>query len=151
VRRPTPVPSLVYGSGVARIRSVGGIATLQGELANQLELDAAELEFVGIYVRLFAKTDGGLLAIDPQPQTYLSAISHVALRGAKAQAFADLVRVPEFLHPEIEGRTQAPWSGVIEDLRRTFGIETDAETLQSLDFEVLMDAELQQALARLSE
>jgi hypothetical protein len=134
---------------VARIRSVGGIATIQGGFPDRME--AGDLEFAGIYVRLFAKTDGGLLAIDPQPQTYLSAISHVALRSTTAHTFADLVRVPEFLHPEIEGRTQAPWGGVIEDLRRTFGIETDAETLQSLDFELLMDAELQQALARLSE
>lgn len=136
---------------MARIRSVGGIATIQGGFPDELESDGGDLEFVGIYVRLFAKTDGGLLAIDPQPQTYLSAISYLALRSAKANAYADLVRVPEFLHPEIEGRTQAPWSGVIEDLRRTFGIETDAETLQSLDFELLMDAELHEALARFSE
>ncbi len=136
---------------MARIRSVGGIATIQGGFPERLDPDAGDLEFVGIYVRLFAKTGSGQLAIDPQPQTYLSAISHLALRGAEGQAVADLLRVPEFLHPEFEDRTQAPWGGVIEDLRRTFGIETDAETLQSLEFELLMDAELQRALALLGE
>jgi len=38
---------------------------------------------------------------------------------------------------------------VIEELRRTFSIETDAETLQALEFELLMDAELQGALNEL--
>ncbi len=136
---------------MARIKSVGGIATIQGGFPEGLDPDAGDLEFVGIYVRLFAKTGTGQLAIDPEPQTYLSAISHLALRGSQGQSVADLLRVPEFLHPEIEDRTQAPWQGVIEDLRRTFGIETDAETLQSLDFELLMDAELRRALAQLSE
>jgi hypothetical protein len=124
---------------------VGGIATIQAAAAAQLYSDDS-LEFVGIYVRLFAKTDVGLLAIDPQPQTYLTAVPPRALRSPQGDSFTDLLRVPEFLHPEVEGRTQAPWHGVIEDLHRTFSIETDAETLQSLDFDLLMDGELQRAL-----
>lgn len=129
---------------------MGGIATIQAATRGQLATEDA-VEFVGIHVRLFAKTDSGLLAIDPQPQTYLTAIPPRALRSPQGESFADLLRAPEFLHPEIEGRTQAPWHGVIEDLHRTFSIETDAETLQSLDFEVLMDAELQRALGELAE
>ena len=64
---------------VARVRSVGGIATIQASVPGPLDSDDG-LEFVGIYVRLFAKTDSGQLAIDPQPQTYLSAIPQRALR-----------------------------------------------------------------------
>ena len=133
------------------MRSVGGIATIQAPVPGELESDDDPFAFLGIYVRLFAKTDTGLLAIDPQPQTYLSAIQPHALRSPERESFVDLLRVPEFLHPEIEGRTQAPWHGVIEDLHRTFNIETDAETLQALDFELLMDAELQRALGDLAE
>ena len=135
---------------VARVRSVGGIATIQHPVPRGVQSDDSA-EFVGIYVRLFAKTDSGLLAIDPQPQTYLTAIQHGALRDPQGESVAERLRAPEFLHPEIEGRTQAPWRGVIEDLHRTFGIETDAETLQALDFELLMDEELQRALGQLAE
>ena len=135
---------------MARVRSVGGIATIQHPVPRRVEPDDS-LEFVGIYVRLFAKTDSGRLAIDPQPQTYLTAIPQGALRDPQGEPVAERLRAPEFLHPEIEGRTQAPWRGVIEDLQRTFGIETDAETLQSLDFELLMDAELQRALGQLAD
>jgi hypothetical protein len=132
------------------VRSVGGIATIQHPVPRRLESDDS-LAFVGIYVRLFAKTDSGLLAIDPDPQTYLKAISQTALRNPDGESVVDRLRAPEFLHPEIEGRTQAPWRGVIADLQHTFNIETDAETLQSLEFELLMDAELQRALGGLAE
>ncbi len=135
---------------MARVRSVGGIATIQASARSPRDGDD-EVEFVGIYVRLFAKTDSGRLAIDPQPQTYLTAVPQRALRSPEGESFADLLRAPEFLHPEIEGRTQAPWHGVIEDLHRTFSIETDAETLQSLDFELLMDADLRRALGEFAE
>lgn len=128
------------------MRSVGGIATIQRPVPRPIDTGDDGFDFVGIYVRLFAKTDVGLLAIDPQPQTYLTAIPQRALRATDGESVADRLRVPEFLHPEFEDRTQAPWHGVIEDLRRTFSIETDAETLQSLDFELLMDSELQRAL-----
>jgi hypothetical protein len=136
---------------VARVRSVGGIATFPGRFSERPDTDDGPAAFVGIYVRLFAKTDCGLLAIDPQPQTYLTAIPRVALRGDEADELAERLRAPEFLHPEIEGRTQAPWSGVIEDLHKSFSIETDAETLQSLEFELLMDSELRRAVGQLAE
>ena len=136
---------------MARVRSVGGIATIQAPFRREPDSDEDSLEFVGIYVRLFAKTDSGQLAIDPQPQTYLTAVPQRTLRSPPGESFVDLLRAPEFLHPSIEGRTQAPWHGVIEDLHRTFSIETDAETLQSLEFEVLMDGELQRALGQLAE
>jgi hypothetical protein len=132
---------------MARIRSVGGIATVDGRFPGQTAAGAAD--GLQINVRLFAKTDGGLLAIDPRPQTYLTAIPRDALPRRQAQAFDGLLRAPEFLHPEADDRTQGPWGGVIEDLQRTFSIETDAETLQALDFELLMDAELQRALDEL--
>jgi hypothetical protein len=131
---------------MARIRSVGGIATVQGRFSNRAAREAAYADGLQINVRLFAKTDVGLLAIDPRPQTYLTAIHRDAFRGGQAQAFDGLDRAPEFLHPDADDRTQGPWDGVIEDLQRTFNIETDAETLQALDFELLMDAELQRAL-----
>jgi hypothetical protein len=133
------------------VRSVGGIATIQRPVSGRVRSGDDPLEFVGIYVRLFAKTDTGLLAIDPQPQTYLTAVTQGTLRDPQGEPFVDRLRAPEFLHPSIEGRTQAPWSGVIEDLHRTFHIETDAETLQALQFELLMDAELQRAIGELAE
>jgi hypothetical protein len=126
---------------------VGGIATIQGRPPAEDD----DVEFLGINVRLYAKTELGQLAIDPLPVTYLTAIPHAALRPPQRDDLVDLLRAPEFLHPEIEGRTQAPWRGVIEELRKTFGIETDAETLQSLEFEVLIDSELQRTLEGVDE
>jgi hypothetical protein len=131
---------------MARIRSVGGIATVQGRLPDQAGLELGADDGIQINVRLFAKTAAGLLAIDPRPQTYLIAIPRVGMRSLDLEEVHGLLRAPEFLHPERDDRTQGPWGGVIEDLQRTFSIHTDAETLQALDFEVLMDAELKQAL-----
>src|ERR1044072_3149329 len=50
-----------------------------------------------------------------------------------------------------EGAAEAPGGGGIEELRKTFAIETDAETLQSLEFEVLIDSELQRTLEGVDE
>ena len=130
---------------MARIRSVGGIATVQRS-SGRPGPDAGAADGIQINVRLFAKTDAGLLAIDPRPLTYLTAILRDAFGSRRPQACDGLAHAPEFLHPEEEGRTQAPWDGVIGELERMFDIATDAETLQALDFELLMDAELQQAL-----
>jgi hypothetical protein len=131
---------------MARIRSVGGIATVQGRVPDQTQPEPGARDGIQINVRLFAKTGSGLLAIDPRPQTYLTAITRVALQSLDLEDVHGLLRAPEFLHPERDDRTLAPWGGVIEDLQRTFSIHTDAETLQALEFEVLMDAELQLAL-----
>ena len=131
---------------MARIRSVGGIATVQGRHRDRIEPRDGAGDGIQINVRLFAKTDVGLLAIDPRPQTYLTAIPRVAMYGLDLEKVHGLLRAPEFLHPERDDRTQGPWGGVIEDLQRTFSIHTDAETLQALEFELLMDAELQLAL-----
>jgi len=131
---------------MARIRSVGGIATVQGRLPDQIEPVRGAGDGIQINVRLFAKTAAGLLAIDPRPQTYLTAIPRVAMQGLDLRKVHRLLHAPEFLHPERDDRTLAPWGGVIEDLERTFAINTDAETLQALEFEVLMDDELRQAL-----
>lgn len=131
---------------MARIRSVGGIATVQRPSSGRSGPEAGDGDGIQINVRLFAKTGAGLLAIDPRPLTYLTAILRDALGTQPPQACNGLARAPEFLHPEEEGRTQAPWDGVISELARLFGIATDAETLQALEFELLMDAELRQAL-----
>jgi len=53
---------------MARIRSVGGIATVQGRLPDQIEPVPGAADGIQINVRLFAKTAAGLLAIDPRPQ-----------------------------------------------------------------------------------
>lgn len=134
---------------MARVQSVGGIATVQGRFRGQPEHEDVGGDILNINVRLFAKTEVGLLAIDPRPQTYVTTIPRDALRSRQPHTLLGLLRAPEFLHPEVEDRTQGPWRGVIEDLRRTFSIETDAETLQALEFELLMDAELQRALNEL--
>jgi len=146
VVRPSP---LSYVFAMARIRSVGGIATVQGRRPDQIEPSPGAGDGIQINVRLFAKTGDGRLAIDPQPQTYLTAIPRMGMHRLDLQAVHGLLRAPEFLHPEREDRTQGPWGGVIEDLQRTFGIHTDAETLQALEFDVLMDAELRLALDEL--
>jgi hypothetical protein len=132
---------------VARVRSAGGIATLQrlpgGDETRQSDTS------VNINVRLFAKTDTGLLAIDPNPQSYAAAIPHDALKQGEAHAAIGLLFAPEFMRPELgEGRTQGPWQGVIEQLRRVFAIETDPETLQALEFEFIADRELAEELTR---
>jgi hypothetical protein len=136
---------------MARVQSVGGIATLQRlpkELAEEQDPSVAEGS-TSIHVRLYAKTDMGLLAIDPRPQSYGAAIPREALKRGEDYAQIGLVVAPEFHFEELgEGRTQGPWHGVIEELKSSFEIETDPETLQALPFELIFDRELAEEFDR---
>jgi hypothetical protein len=40
------------------------------------------------------------------------------------------------------------WGGLLDRLRDTYGIDTDAETLQSLPFEIIPDRALREFLER---
>jgi len=129
---------------MARIRSTGGIATLQ-----RIPGAASDPATLQVNVRLFAKTETGLLAIDPSPQSYAAGIPRDALARGEEYALTGLVSAPEFLAPEAgEGRVQGPWHRVIEELTRTFKIETDPETLQALPFELMLDRELADELPK---
>ncbi len=125
---------------MARITSVGGIATL-------LHVPEADADIINVNVRLYAKTDMGLLAIDRRPQSYSSGVQRDALRKREANALRTLHQAPDFLRPELgEGRTQGPWQGVMEELKEFFELETDPETLQALPFELVVDRELAEIL-----
>ncbi len=107
-----------------------------------------DASIININVRLYAKTEIGLLAIDPEPQTYGAGIPHDALRTGEPQAMWAPGNVPDFLQPHLdEGRAQGPWQGVIQELKEWFGIETDPETLKALPFELVGDQELREALS----
>jgi hypothetical protein len=121
---------------MARVESAGGIATLQ-------RADETDPETIDVNVRLFAKLDSGLLAVDRSPQSVNAGIARVDLPD-----LASLV--PEALRSvELDSdRRASAWGGVLDDLRETFGIRTDAETLMSLPFDLVADGELSALLAR---
>jgi hypothetical protein len=120
---------------MAHVESAGGIATLQ-------RVGEDDSETVDVNVRLFAKLDSGLLAVDRNPQSVNAGIARVDLPD-----LASLV--PEALRSgdlDSDHRASA-WGGVLDDLRETFGIRTDAETLMSLPFDLVADGELSALLA----
>jgi hypothetical protein len=113
---------------MARVASVGGIATLRrAENAGE----------VRVAIRLFAKLDDGLLAIDRDPQTLEVGLGREEL-GALDEAVVTALRFGE-LPPE---ERESHWGGVIEELRETFAVRTDPETLMSLPFDLVADGEL---------
>ena len=121
---------------MARVESAGGIATLQRG-------DTGDPDLVDVNVRLFAKLDSGLLAIDRNPQSVNAGIHR-----------ADLHDLPSLIQQALRSdeltsdHRASAWGGVIEDLRETFGVSTDPETLMSLPFDLLADGELRALLAR---
>jgi hypothetical protein len=115
---------------VARVESTGGIATLQ-------RVESEDPDMLGVNVRLFAKLDSGLLAVDRNPQSVNAGVARVDLPELESL-------VPQALRSdELEsGHRASTWGGVLDDLRETFGIRTDAETLMSLPFDLVADGEL---------
>jgi hypothetical protein len=115
---------------MARVESAGGIATVQ-------RVDSEDPELVNVNVRLFAKLDSGLLAVDRSPQRVNAGIARTDLPD-----LASLI--PEALRSADlgSGHRASAWGGVLDDLRETFGVHTDPETLMSLPFDLVPDGEL---------
>jgi hypothetical protein len=116
---------------MAHVRSVGGIATI-----NRLaEARSHDPDLINVYVRLFAKLNDGLLAIDPHPQSVRVGVPH-----DQARSLPD--RVARSLGAEVGGVLPselrvAHWGGVVETLDERFGVSTDPETLMALPFDLL--------------
>ncbi len=120
---------------MARVRSVGAIATVG---------DGPVAERVGVHLRLFAKTDAGLLAIDPRPET---ATVEVAARDPGALLGQVALVLGVAAGGQIPARVRAGhWGRVVAALAEQFGIETDPETLMALPFELLADAPLREMM-----
>jgi hypothetical protein len=122
---------------MARVRSVGAIATVDEE-------EAHSSERLSVHLRLFAKTDDGLLAIDPHPET-----ATVTVQARDPGAL--LGQVALVLGVAAGGQIPAEmraghWGRVVGALADQFGIETDPETLMVLPFELLADEALRELM-----
>lgn len=115
---------------MARVESAGGIATVQ-------RVESGDAELVNVNVRLFAKLDSGLLAVDRNPQSVNAGVARVDLPDL-ASLIPEALRSTEMT---ADNRASA-WRGVLDDLRESFAIRTDPETLMSLPFDLVADAEL---------
>ena len=120
---------------MARVESAGAIATLQ----RGGEEDPARVD---VNVRLFAKLDSGLLAVDRNPQSVSAEIHREDLHDLSS-LIQEALRSDELTS---DHRASA-WGGVLEDLHETFGVSTDPETLMSLPFDLVADGELQRAIS----
>jgi hypothetical protein len=119
---------------MARVESAGGIATLH-------RVDSADPKIVDVSLRLFAKVDVGLLAIDPDPQTFILTLPRGQLLDLEEATLLSL----RWSELEAEHR-RGYWGGVMQVLRETYEVTTDPETLMSLPFELMPDAELRELL-----
>lgn len=119
---------------MARVESAGGIATVQ-------RVDGGDPDLVNVNVRLFAKLDSGLLAVDRSPQSINAGVSREDLAELGSL-------IPQALRSDemTAGRRASAWGGVLDELRETFGVSTDAETLMSLPFDLVADGELRALL-----
>jgi hypothetical protein len=115
---------------MARVESAGGIATVQ-------RVESGDPELVNVNVRLFAKLDSGLLAVDRNPQSVNAGVARVDLPDL-ASLIPEALRSTEMT---ADNRASA-WRGVLDDLRESFAIRTDPETLMSLPFDLVADEEL---------
>jgi hypothetical protein len=120
---------------MARVESVGGIATLQRS-------EVEDPERPDVNVRLFAKLDSGLLAVDRNPQSINAGVHRDDLHDL-ASLIQQALRSAEMT---ADHRASA-WGGVLDDLGETFGVHTDPETLMSLPFDLVADGELRALLA----
>lgn len=116
---------------MAHVRLVGGIATI-----NRLaEVRSHDPDLVNVYVRLFAKLNNGLLAIDPHPQSVGVGMSRDEARTLPDRVMRSLgVAVGGLLPSELR---DANWGRVVKILDQQFGVSTDAETLMALPFNLL--------------
>jgi hypothetical protein len=120
---------------MARVESVGGIATLQ-------RVEVEDPDLVNVNVRLFAKLDSGLMAVDRSPQSVNAGVARADL-----PELGGLVQEALRSDAMTAGHRASAWGGVLDDLRETFGISTDAETLMSLPFDLVADGELRALVA----
>jgi hypothetical protein len=121
---------------MARVESVGGIATLKRGT------DAEDDGSLSVSIRLFAKLDSGLMAIDHDAESLsLQMPTRVAL-DELAGITATALRYGEL--PPAHRREH--WEGLVAELHATSLIHTDAETLMSLPFDFVPDGELREAL-----
>jgi hypothetical protein len=121
---------------MARVESVGAIATLKR--SDEDEDDGS----LSVSIRLFAKLDSGLMAIDRDPESLsLQMPTRVALEQL-AEITATALSYGEL--PPAHRREH--WEGLIAELRASSLVHTDAETLMSLPFDLVPDGELREAL-----
>jgi hypothetical protein len=121
---------------MARVRSAGGIATLH-------HIDHDDGNEVHVVVRLFAKLDDGMLAIDRDPVSL-----DVGVPAGQLATLHDAVVTALRFGELPEEERQSYWGGVVEELRETFSVRTDPETLMSLPFDLVPDGELRGLLER---
>ncbi len=122
---------VAYVPGMAHIRLVGGIATIN-RLAQARSRDP---DLLNVYVRLFAKLNNGLLAIDPRPQSVGVGVPHDQARTLPDRVTRSLgVEVGAVLPSELR---VAHWGRVVKILDEQFGVSTDPETLMALPFNLL--------------
>jgi hypothetical protein len=126
---------------MARVVSVGAIATVAHMPRGAPD---APPESLSVHLRLFAKTDTGLLAIDPHPQT-----SNIGTQPSQSAALPEMVKF--VLGAAVGGQIPAEhraahWGRIVEVLAEQFGISTDPETLMALPFELLPDSELHELI-----
>jgi hypothetical protein len=122
---------VAYLARMAHVRLVGGIATIN-RLADARSRDP---DLINVYVRLFAKLNTGLLAIDPHSQTVGVGVPHDEARTLPARVTRSLgAAVGGVLPSELRA---AHWGRVVEILDEQFGVSTDPETLMALPFNLL--------------
>jgi hypothetical protein len=120
---------------MARVTSIGGIATI----LRLFPASAESAESRQVNIRLFAKLDSGILAIDPAPQSISMGyaddanMAHLADQVARSMGLAGQLTA---------GHRQSFWGRVLDVLEQDHSVKTDAETLMALPFELLMDDEL---------
>src|SRR5215212_4727512 len=119
-----------------RVRSTGGIAVQAHAPAAVKGIGAGA---VVVNVRLFAKLDVGVCAVDRRPVSFTVGAPREALRGVDPYEELGLDSVPRFAGGTVDSSSPGPWSGLLDDLRTSFAVATDAETLQLLPFDLLHD------------
>jgi len=134
-----------YVARMAHVRLVGGIATINRPSATinrpsatinrPSEARSHAPDLINVYVRLFAKLNNGLLAIDPHPQSMRVGVPHDQARTLPDRVTRSLgVAVGGVLPSELRA---AKWGRVVEILDEQFGVATDPETLMALPFNLL--------------
>ena len=122
---------------MARVMSIGGIVTI-----NRMAEEVADPSIVNLNVRLFAKLDLGLLAIDPRPQSMA-----IGMGRNKLHELPDNVRQTMAMAGALPaGHRDSYLGGVVAVLADQFGVHTDVETLMALPFDLLPDSECRDAL-----
>jgi hypothetical protein len=134
---------------MARVKSIGALATvnrmmeLRDSDAVLPDLEPGAVQPFNVHVRLFAKLNDGLLAMDPRPQTMGV--------GVVPSEFGDLAQL---IQSQMQMAGQLPaehrdawWGRVIAVLAEVHKVHIDATTLMALDFELVPDGELRAVLA----